>query len=245
MFSTPCSLCEFVRTDPPGCEAGQFCVGDDRGCGTPGFCRLFGRATSEKAQEPIESRIQRARERSSLKFDLVILFDERYHTGEELRKSVTQRYPHCEKMIVIDTTGNGRRTGVARKVLAEEGVQRPYNLECLVDSEQTPLATVDWAQRLIEAPYFLVLAAGRIIHDIGEWATHLLATDSRVIHWYFPIALGGSLFLQPTGVNGAWITAAYRQMGGSATRSIFEKMADEETQRLCGLSWLIDGATLE
>ncbi len=245
MLSTPCSLCEFARMKPtPGCEAGQCCRGNGENSSAPGFCRLFGRVKSGTAQEPVEDRIKRARERSALKFDLVILFDERRHTSQNLQKSMSRDYPCCQKLIVIDTTGNELRTGVARHVLSEEDIGLPYSLECLVESEESHLVAMDWAQRLIQAPYFLVLEAGRFVDDLHEWANHIRFEDSRVIHWHFPVDRGETVLVQPTGINGAWITAAYRQLGGNMTKSIFEKMAIHEAQSDCGLSWLIEGATL-
>lgn len=245
MLSTPCTACEFATTESRGCEAGQFCVNDGNGMAAPGFCRLFGKAQPGVPQASIEERIQRARQRSSLAFDLVVWFDERRHTSEQLRRSVTQVHPHCRKLIVIDTTGSALRTRVAREVLAEQGVRRPYSLECPTDSTEDHHVAIDRAQRLIQAPYFLVLEAGRVIHGITAWADHIRDTDSRVIHWYFPIVQGETVLTQPAGANGAWITAAYRQIGCSIARPAFNTLAIYESQGGCGLSWLLSEAVLE
>lgn len=212
----------------------------------PGFCRLFGRrkAEDDSSRLPPDERLQQARQRSALRFDLVVLFDERMHTQDQLHRSVSQHYPYCNKLIVVDTTGNAVRTRVAREVLADEEIQGPYSLECLSESEESHQVATDWAQRLIQSPYFLVLEAGRVVNRISAWAMHIQNVNSRVIHWHFPILTGETLLTQPTGLDGAWITAAYRQMGGSMTRSIFEKMAGHEAQSGCGLSWLLAEATL-
>jgi hypothetical protein len=134
---------------------------------------------------------------------------------------------------------------VAREVLKDEEVRCPYSLDCLVNPEDSHKVATDWAMRLVSTPYFIVLEAGRILRNVEALADHVRNVDSRVIHWHFPIRSGRSTLVSRTGPNAAWITAAYRQMGGNMSKCIFEKLDMHEKASGVTLSYLLDELEIE
>jgi hypothetical protein len=249
MLSTPCHACCFRHRQQKGCAAGQYCVEAGETVAAPGFCRLSRPAQWARKQlnghpsVTLDNLVERALQEADLKFDLMILFDERVHDRAKLGHTLSCMGCASEQNIVVDMTGSDRRQGIAIDA-AQTFRERPLMVECLVDGSASSEEAVDVAVRLVAAPYFAVVEAGRQILGLDRLKAALRDTMSRAVSWHFPMRMGCTAMVAPRSGLGVYLTAAFRQLSGNRGKPFWKKLHEYEERSGWSLSWLFDRGEL-
>lgn len=248
MLSTPCELCCFGDCEKRACRAGQYCVEAGETFAAPGFCRLYRAQTWLKRQQEkgasldLGCLIQEATRESTLTYDLMVLYDERVHTPEMLRLTLSTM-DQAETNIIVDTTGAQTREHTALAV-AKEFPRAPYKVECIVDNNTVGGKAIDLASRLVERSYFVVVEAGRRIMGLGQLRMELHCIQSRAVYWHFPFYVGKTAMVAPRTGMGVYLKAAFDRLGGYQEKPYWQKLADYEDKTGWSLSWLCERGAL-
>ncbi len=243
MWATPCEHCIFHRSDAGECGVGQHCVTDQDKTEAPGFCRLF--RTDKWANQHLDyagDYEALARQEAEFRYAAVVLFDERRHSAEHLERTITglEREPRYGQIIIVDMTGLKGSNGVVRVYQKGRAWHAPVHLERIAERVTDSHIAVQFAAKLIQQPYFLVVEAGQTIEGLAEFATHVRDVDSRVVYWCFPILRGRTQVTEPFNGGGVYITQAFRQLGGNRKNPFFLKLRTIEEQLGILLTWTFD-----
>lgn len=248
MLSTPCELCCFWDREKRGCRAGQYCVEAGETFAAPGFCRLYRtQAWLKKRQDAgdgldVGTLVDKAIHETDLEYDLMVLYDERVHTPDMLRLTLSTM--NLARMnIVVDTTGHLTR-GKSAMTVAKEFDDKPYKVECIVDHNVIGGGAIDMGSRLVERPYFVVIEAGRRIMGLAQVRMELHSVQSRAVYWHFPFYVGKTAMVAPRTGMGVYLKAAYDRLGGNEEKPFWEKLAEYENQTDWSLSWLCERGAL-
>jgi len=185
MIHTKCSDCCFFENNK--CIANQW-IEDGEEVFTRGYCHLK-RTYAWKQQYPQLNKnalLALVRRELSLRFDLLVLFDENIHTEGDLQRTINTpywKYEFCNKIMIADISGNNNIT----KNISIEFLKR--NQKIYVDKsvdKENPVRAISRLYKNFQSRYFLVLWAGLIIDDLNELDKHLQQYSGRAVHWRFP-----------------------------------------------------------
>jgi len=243
MWATPCERCIFHHSGTAECRAGQHCVANKDRIEAPGFCRLF--RTDQWARKHVDQAddyAALARQEAEFRYAAVVLFDEQRHSAEHLERTIAglEREPAYDQVIIVDMTGFNGSNGVARAYQKGRAWCAPVHVERIVERVTDHHTAVQFAAKLIQQPYFLVVEAGQTIEGLAELAAHIRDIDSRVVYWCFPILRGRTQVAEPFHGGGVYITQAFRQLGGNRKNPLFFKLRTIEEQLGMMLTWTFD-----
>lgn len=237
---TSCAHCCFHDRERRACVAGQACITNGEAVVAPGFCRVYRGKKWRERIGPGEDAVAKARHEAYLKFDLVLVFDERKHNYESLDRTFDSLFGY-ERIIVADVTGPTRKH-VARSYVAGQVPQISHQVDCTIEPRENFMAAVDYVSRLVKSPYFLAIEAGRRIDGLSAFYDHVnKPVLSRAVFWHLPYLNGWTHIVQPRRGDGLYVTAAYRQLGGERGKPFHEKLAKIEAETGFSLSWLLSG----
>ena len=247
MIITGCDVCIFAKRDKDkaGCVLNQLCVlKSDQMC-APGFCRLC--RTQDWAQKQGTRDLKQLKEKvageMSLLFDMLVFFDEKNNSVEDLERTLGSKWyvEHARKVIIVDTTGFGsERKNLALKYI----MSKEHPVKTVVDSsvEHEPVCDrADTLKRIskdVQAPFFLAIPAGGVIANFDRFANMIDKLRSRVVYWSFPSFIGDTAIVPANPNHGVFITQTYKALvSNSEGKSFSERLKEEEvTTEMC-LQW--------
>lgn len=246
MITTECNVCVFAKRqkDKAGCTLNQLCIlKDDQMC-APGFCRLC--RTQNWAQKQGTRELKQLQEavagEMTLLFDMLVFFDERNNTIEDLERTLGSKWyvEHARKVIIVDTTGFGERKNLALKYI----LSKEHPVETVVDSsaEHEPVCeradTLKRISKNVEASFFLAIPAGGVIVNFDRFANMINKLRSRVVYWSFPSFIGDTAIVPPNPNHGVFITQVYKALIQNRDgKSFSEQLKKEEKTTEMILSW--------
>lgn len=246
MITTGCNGCCFFKQDNKGgrCALAQLCATQDGKTFAPGYCRYCRSIKWGKKQDEtnIGKLVNKVVKENGLKFDLLVYFDEHSHTLESLKKTLDSDWyiPYAQKIIIADVTGFGQRKNIALQYLKDQNLNIPITVDSSVANE--PISeresTIKRLSKQVTSPFFMMIPAEGMIINIGALAEAVQNIPSRVIHWNFPMAVGGTTVIPNKCYYGLFITKPYRALTGSPEAKPFsEQLPKEEQETGMGLSW--------
>jgi hypothetical protein len=211
MIHTKCSDCCFFQENK--CFANQW-IEDGQEPFARGYCHLK-RTFAWSQQYPqlnAKALLALVKRELSLKFDLLVLFDENVFTYDDLHKTINTlgwKDEFCINTIIADTTGNKNRpNNISRQFLAKNtGNNSTLLVDQSVDKENS-VRTIDRIYKKFDSRYFLVLTAGQIVDNLDALNMSLTTNIGRAVHWRFPIKANDTYvdFINP-------IIGLYHRMG--------------------------------
>lgn len=249
---TNCETCCFAKQDKQGkkcCVADQFCILNDDGMVAPGCCRLKRDASwvrKQSSPDDIMSLLALAQKEMSLKFHLIVLFDEWLHYEKDLVKTIDSKWMDscCDQITIADISGDKDRSTTSldflRTYLEDQCPNRvALQVDQSVDSEN-PVRAVRRLARQIKSPYFLVLPAGKVLSGICELKGSILNDNHRCIFWNFPQVFGNTrVFSKDNDIFGLYLTKIFQQFSSRCTEECLN------SQPCSCLSFLSDISDME
>ncbi len=245
MLTTGCEECCFLKQDDKGkgCVLGQFCTVQDEQIFAPGYCRMCRSHKWVKKQNTTELKqlYTKVLEERSLKFDMLIFFDESKNSVEDLGRTLNADWyvKYVEKIIIMDTTGFGNRKNLALQYIQS----RKHTVPIVVDSSvvhESPdqrEETIRRVSKQVTSPFFLVIPAGSMPRDFDAFAKKIQHETNRVIHWSIPETMGFTMIVPNHLCYGLFITTPYKALiKSSITQSFAELLRIEEIEMDMGLS---------
>ena len=248
MISTGCEGCCFLRADSQGvrgCILGKMCMVKNGHVVAPGYCRHCRslKWASKQGTSDVEGLLGKVSKELKLKFDMLVIFDESKNTINDLYRTLDSNwYAECaSKVIIADVTGFGERKNIALEYL--KSIE--HKIPTLVDSSaehETPQQLEDTTRRLskkINAPFFLVIPAGKVLNNMVSLNFVVENIPSRVVYWGFPILVGTSALIQYDLGYGLFATIPYMSLTKSPeAKSFTDQLGKEEKEMKMGLTWL-------
>lgn len=246
MITTGCEGCCFLKKDEKGngCALRQVCVVKDGQVYAPGYCRLCRSNKWAKKQDTKDfielNKI--ASEERTLKFDLLIFFDEAHNTVVDLEKTLNSDWylEYAKKIIIMDVTGFGKRKNLALQYLNSREHPIPIVIDSSTEHESVKERsdTIRRVSQQVDSDFFMVIPAGNVMQDLTIFARMIKYVPSRVIHWSFPFTIGSTAIV-PLELNyGLFITQPYRALTKSPQAESFTiQLKKEEAETEMGLTW--------
>jgi len=245
MIATNCMTCCFFnkyKMQGTGCIAGQFCVTNNDKTWAPGCCRM----SRSKQWAKITSNndlIKAAREEISLRFSLLVLFNEHIHTLEDLQLTIGTLWYQgwATEIIVADTTGSKNRHGLSTNVFKSHTNKRKINddipplfLDISSDTESPDKMeeTVRRISQKIHDKLFMVIPAGQKCFNILYLWKHIKLLQTRVLMWKLPIWVGDTPVSEINTPYGLYLTEPYKTVIQKNNDKSFRKqlaIEEEET----------------
>jgi len=250
MITTGCEGCCFAQQSDKGrgCALGQMCVTKDGEMFAPGYCRI---CRSHKWREKqgtvnLAELYSQVIDECALKFDLLVFFDERINTIEDLERTLNSDWciRYCRKVIIADITGFGKeRKNLALQYLKnhEPPILTTVNSSVIYEPIDQREETIRRISSQVKSPFFVAIPAGVVIdeEDFDSFAEHVQYMPSRVIHWAFPIRIGETIIVHNKLHYGLFITKPYKTLTKSPeVQSFTEQVRKEEIETDMKLSWL-------
>jgi len=248
MITTECEQCCFFRRDDKkgGCVLKQLCVTQDNKTFAPGYCRMCRSKKWHKNHGTDLSILSKMIiEENVLKFDMLIFFDETTNNITDLERTLNSDWyvPYTKKIVIADVTGFGNRKNIAMQYLNSGEYHIPINVDSSVVHEPTfqREKTIYRLSKQITAQFFLVIPAGNILTNVDLFAKNIQYGHhlcSRVIHWSFPYAIGGTPIISYKLHHGLFITKPYKAlMKIPNIESFTDQLKREEIETQIRLSW--------
>lgn len=247
MIVTGCEVCVFSKRDKDKacCTLNQLCVIKDGQVYAPGFCRLC--RTQDWAQKQGTRDLKQLHEKvageMSLLFDMLVFFDEKNNSIEDLERTLDSKWyvEYARKVIIVDTTGFGKRKNLALKYI----LSKEHPVKTVVDSSVEHELSCDRSDTLkriskdVTSPFFLAIPAGGVIAHFDRFAKMIAKLRSRVIYWSFPSFIGDTAIVPDNLSHGMFITQTYRTLVSNRDgKSFAERLKEEEATTEMGLQWL-------
>ena len=253
MITTGCEGCCFLTKNgnKKGCAVSQLCVVKDNNVFAPGYCRYCRSHKWLDKQEGITKTgelIDRVVNENKLQLDLLVFFDERINSVDDLCRTLGNDWyvPYTKRVIIVDVTGFGHR-----KNLALQYLKRTHHIPTIVDSSvanESFLEREDTIKRIskqVTSPFFMAIPAGSIVRNMELLANNVQNIPSRVIQWSFPSVVGGTMVIPDKYKYGLFITKPYTALIRSPkVKSFSEQIKIEERETEMGLSWLCQDCLL-
>lgn len=249
MITTGCEGCCFLKQDNKGkgCVLGQMSAVKDGKVYAPGYCRSCRSQKWAKKQNEtdIQTLYDNTLKENSLKFDLLIVFDEDYNDVIDLETTLNSDWyiGYARKIIIMDVTGFGNRENFALQYLKskEHSVPTVVDSSVLYESSDQRDATIRRVSSQVTSPFFMVMPAGKKLIKLNALSNMISLTPSRVIHWSFPFVVGSTIIIPNKLHYGLFITVPYKSlMKLPETESFTKQLEKEETETMMKLSWLCD-----
>lgn len=214
MFSTPCDGCAFLNNKK--CGADQHCIELNDRVIAPGFCRLFTSDEDYDKTLPVLNNIIKAREKASLKYDLVILFDDTIHTIADILKT---EYQFCtdhylKNVRILDYNRTRSRMSIQYFQKKARPTNKPAFTTMMEAKCDIVEEAIDHIIKLCTSPYVLVVNAGQSVGSL-HLLSSIVESDNRCVFWQFPIQRQSTLFFESDNPLGLYIRQAYKQIGGT------------------------------
>lgn len=246
MITTGCEGCCFLEQDDKGkkCVLGQMCSLKNEKAFAPGYCRLCRSHKWMTKQDETNVKIlyEKILEENSLKFDLLVVFDEAINNIIDLEETLNSDWyiGYAKKIIIMDITGFGNRKNYALQYLKS----RKHLIHTVVDSsvvyEPTDQreTTIRRVSKQVTSPFFMIIPAGYKLNNLSSVAKMIKNIPSRVIHWSFPFSIGCTAIISNKMYDGLFLTIPYRALIKSAeVKSFAEQLRKEEIETEMGFSW--------
>lgn len=246
MITTGCEGCCFLKKDDKGksCVLGQICVIKDGQAYAPGYCRLCRSQNWAKKQNTTDLRElnKLATEERTLKFDLLIFFDEVNNTIQDLERTLNSNWyiKYTKKIIIMDVTGFGNRKNLALQYLNSKEHVVPIVIDSSVVNEsiRERANTIRRVAKQVSCEFFMVIPAGNTMKNLNMFAKMIQYVPSRVIHWSFPFTIGRTAIVPTQFDYGLFITEPYRVLTKSPQiKSFTDELKKEEKETEMGLTW--------
>lgn len=252
MITTGCEGCCFAQRDTKGryCALGQMCITKNEKMFAPGYCRMCRSHKWREKQGTVNllELYSQVIDECALKFDLLVFFDERINTIENLERTLNSSWyvKYAQKIIIVDVTGFGKeRKNLALQYLKNQEPQILTTINSSVAHE--PInhreETIRRISNQVKAPFFMAIPAGVTIDeaDFDLFAEKIKHIPSRVIHWAFPFKIGETVIVYNKLHYGLFITKPYKTLTKSPeVQSFTEKLMKEEIETDMRLSWLCE-----
>lgn len=247
MITTGCDGCCFLQQDEhgKGCVLKQICIKKDNSIVARGYCRLCRSDKWAKKQGTNDFNILQKKviEERSLKFDMLVFFDEAMNTINDLDRTLSSDWykEYAQKIIIMDVTGFGKRKNIALEYLKNIDHQIPTTIDSSVAHELVGEreGTIRRISKQVESPFFLAIPAGMILNNMPVFAQMIQYVPSRVIHWSFPFTIGNTAVINNRLDYGLFITLPYLSLMKSVqVESFTDQLRKEESETGMGLSWL-------
>jgi len=255
VLTTGCEGCCFLKQDTKGrgCGLHQLCVVKDNRIYAPGYCRLCrSRKWAEKhGTTDIEQLCKHVIDECSLEFDMLVFFDESIHHITDLQRTLNSDWYlyYAKNIIIMDVTGFGKRNNSALQYLRSKSHIVPTIVDSSVNHETSDQreATIRRLSKQVKSPFFLVIDAGTVLHNLDVFAKKIQNIPTRVIHWSFPHMIGATTIVSHKLDHGLFVTIPYRALTQSpeilpdqsiVVKSFTEELRKEEIETSMGLSRL-------
>lgn len=269
MICTSCENCCFLQKDDGSrkCVFGRSCHTNE--CSkvyTPGYCRLHRKRSWAVNQSSLDIKLlsEQVLRESWLKFDIIVIFDEKEHAIEDLQATLNtngrgrgnQHYAqHTGKIIIADVTEHRSRKHVARQYMGtfsnRHAKTNPVDI-CVdeaIQAESVP-RTIRRVSRLVGEKFFLVVRAGHELLGISKLADNVQYLPNKCVMWVFPKLVDGELLVDKYDVEGLHLAHPYRKLGRQDGKVCFaEQLRDEEEGGtttpviwICGDCWMVHHA---
>lgn len=253
MITTGCEGCCFLKQidKNKGCSIGQLSAIRDGKVFTPGYCRMCRSHKWAKKQGEIDLKqlYNKALEECTLKFDMLIFFDESINKIEDLEQTLNSDWytKYAQKIIIMDVTGFGNRKNLALQYIKSRKHPIPIVIDSSVAHESIHQRgeTIRRISNKVTAPFFLVIPAGNVISNFDLLAKIVQNIPSRVIHWSFPFTVGTTKIVPYNLHCGLFITIPYRKlMESPETESFVKQLMKEEVETQMSLSWFCENCSM-
>lgn len=247
MITTGCEGCCFLKQDDKGkgCALGQLSAVKDGKVFAPGYCRLCRSHKWAKKQNEtnIITLYGNVLKENSLKFDLLVIFDEATNDIADLEETLNSYWyiGYTKRIIIVDVTGFGDRKNFALQYLNSRKHSIPITVDSSVIHESIDQReeTIRRVSKQVTSSFFMVIPAGKKLVGLYKFAEIVESTPSRVIHWSFPFILGATVIIPNKLCYGLFITVPYRTLTKFPNTELFTKqLRKEEIETEMGLSWL-------
>lgn len=246
MITTGCEKCCFLNRDDrgKGCVLGQITSIKDDQVYAPGYCRLCrsNKWSNKQNTKDLKELTKLVIEEQTLKFDLLIFFDEANNTLKDLERTLASDWyvEYAKKIIIMDTTGFGKRKNLALEYLNSKKHSIPVTIDSSVAHESVTerAQTIRRVSKQVDSNFFMVIPSGKMIRNLKMFATMIKYVPSRVIHWSFPFTIGRTAVVPLELEYGLFITAPYRILTQShKAESFTDELRSEEKETEMGLTW--------
>lgn len=246
MLTTGCEGCCFLKQDTKGkrCALSQMCVQGNGITFAPGYCRFCRSHKWQQEQNTtdLQQLYQKTLDERALKFDMLIIFDETVHTNDDLNATLRSDWyqTYVQKIIIVDVTGFEKKQNVALQYIQNQLNVVSIMVDSSVNHESIDQRnnTLRRLSKQIAAPFFMVIPAGKMVTNFDYFAAIIQYMSSRVIHWSFPLMVGGIAAVPYQFHYGLFITKPYLAlMKSPEIESFTQRLRKEEIKTQMGLSW--------
>lgn len=246
MIITGCEGCCFLKKNDKdrGCALSQICALKDGQVFAPGYCRMCRSHKWAKKQGDVDLQVlyRKVIEERSLKFDMLIFFDETKNSIADLKRTLNSDWyvKYAQNIIIMDVTGFGKRQNLALQYIKsrEHSVPTVVDSSVITESAHQRGETIHRISKQVTAPFFLVIPAGNKLKNFDRFAKMVQYVPSRVIHWSFPFTIGTTAIVPSNLHYGLFITAPYHSlMKSPEIESFTQQLRKEEVETEMGLSW--------